>query len=63
MMVLLLAGGVRTKKDKQPRNFHLNVTVIYILLARRYTDAIKLTTAHCFLIKRDPSVDEDTPIK
>ena len=48
MVVLLLAGGVRTKKDKQPINFHLNVAVVYILLVRKYTDAIKLTTAHCF---------------
>ena len=39
MMVLLLA-----KKDKQPRNFHLNITVVYILyiIVRRYTDARKL---------------------
>ena len=35
MMVLLLAGGVRTKKGKQPRNFHLNVIVVYILLVRK----------------------------
>ena len=48
MEVLLLAGAVRTKKEKQPRNFHLNLTVVYNLLVRRYTDAIKLTTAHCF---------------
>ena len=48
MMVLLLADGVRTKKEKQPRKFHLNLTVVYNLLVRRYTDAIKLTTVHCF---------------
>ena len=47
MMVLLLTGGVRTKKEKQPRNFHLNLTVVYNLLVWRYTDAIKLTTVHC----------------
>ena len=31
MMVLLLAVGVhvRTKKEKQPRNYHLNVIVVY----------------------------------
>ena len=27
MMVLLLADGVRTKKEKQPRNFALNVVL------------------------------------
>ena len=47
MMVLLLAGGERTKKDKQPRIFHLNVAVVYILLVRWYTNAIKLTTTRC----------------
>ena len=47
MLVLLLAEGVRTKKDKKPRNFHLNVIVVYILLLRRHTDAIKLTIVHC----------------
>ena len=58
MMVLHLAGGVRTKKEKQPRNFHLNLTVVYNLLVQRYTDLIKLTPVHCvfalnvFLSKR-----------
>ena len=50
MEVLLLAGAVRTKKEKQPRNFHLNVTVVYNLLVRRYTDAIKLTTAQLHIV-------------
>ena len=48
MMVFLLAGGVQTKKDKHSINFHLNFSVVYILLVRRCTYAIKLTTAHCF---------------
>ena len=49
MMVLLLAG-VRTKKEKQPRNFRLNVKVVYrkICFIRRYIDAIKLTTVLYF---------------
>ena len=50
-MVLLLAGGVQRKEEKQPRNFHLNVTVPQNLLVRRYTDAIKLTTVDCFCFK------------
>ena len=50
MKVLLLVGGVQRKKDKQPRHFHLNVIVVYILLVRRYTDAMKLTTAYCLLL-------------
>ena len=29
MMVLLFAGRVQTKKEKQPRNFHLNNNVVY----------------------------------
>ena len=30
IMVILRAGGVRTKKDKQPRNFHLNCSLHFV---------------------------------
>ena len=39
MIVLLLVGGVRTKKDEQQRNFHLNVTVVYILFCHKVRTA------------------------
>ena len=48
MMVLLLAGGLRPQKEKQPRNFHFDLTVVNNLLVRRYIDAIKLTALTLF---------------
>ena len=33
---------------EQRKKSNLNLFVVYNLLVRRYTDAIKLTTVHCF---------------